>query len=70
MLNSRVGYGSPWVFGTRSGMVMGRFSVQGWERVCAHEYGSGELIPGGEFYINISSGNNRQGIFQKSYVLC
>jgi hypothetical protein len=29
--------------------------VRGWGRVCAHWYGSGELIPGGEFLIDISN---------------
>jgi hypothetical protein len=53
-----VGYGSPWVFGTRSGWVWEDFRtrgrVRGWERVCAHGHGFGELIPGGEFPITLA----------------
>jgi hypothetical protein len=32
----------------------GRVRVRGWGRVYVHGYGSGELIPAGEFPIDIS----------------
>jgi hypothetical protein len=35
----------------------GRVRVRGWGRVYVHGYGSGELIPAGEFPIDISNFN-------------
>jgi hypothetical protein len=60
MLNSRVGYGSHGYLVPGRGRVWedfrtrGRVRVRGWGRVRAHGYRSRELIPGGEFPIDIS----------------